>query len=145
MLLPLGARLDEVAAIASERGMAVEDPRVFCRTFPALNFPGEPFAVLHGRLPGTSLNGRLLCCAERLLFIPDQIRELRSDPGGQVGCDVAVIELTRTLRRRRLKGSRRASSVSLSPTACSRPGGRGRTGWPTAQTSTSSPPTSRRW
>ena len=77
--------------------MAVEDPRTFCKTFPALNFPGEPFAVLHGRLPGTALSGRLLCCAERPLYIPDPIRELMKDPGGQLGCDVAVIEVSRAL------------------------------------------------
>jgi hypothetical protein len=69
----------------------VEDPRAFHAAFAALNLPGEAFAVLHGRLPGTSLTGRLLCCAERRMDLPDDIRALLTDPGGPVGCDVAVL------------------------------------------------------
>ena len=88
---PLGARLEKVVQIADERGMAVEDPRAFHAAFPGLNFPGEAFGVLHGRLPGTTLTGRLLCCAERPMVLPDEIRKLLKDPGGQAGCDVAVV------------------------------------------------------
>jgi hypothetical protein len=90
-LWPPGARLEKVVAIADERGMAVEDPRAFHAAFPGLNVPGEAFGVLHGRLPGTALTGRLLCCAERPMVLPDEARKLLTDPGGAVGCDVAVI------------------------------------------------------
>jgi hypothetical protein len=48
---------------------------------------------MRGRLPGTAVSGRLLCCAERVMDIPDDIRKLLKDPGGRVGCDVAVIQL----------------------------------------------------
>ena len=90
-LWPPGARLEKVVAIVDERGMAVEDPRAFHTAFPTLNIPGEAFAVLHGRLPGTALTGRLLCCAERPMVLPDEARKLLTDPGGAVGCDVAVL------------------------------------------------------
>jgi len=90
-LWPPGARLDRVVEIADERGMAVEDPRSFHVAFPELNIPGEAFGVLHGRLPGTELTGRLLCCAERPMVIPEDLRKLLADPGGSVGCDVAVV------------------------------------------------------
>ena len=90
-LWPIGARLEKVVAIADERGMALEDPRAFHAAFGALNLPGEAFAVLHGRLPATPLTGRLLCCAERRMDLPDDIRALLKDPGGGVGCDVAVL------------------------------------------------------
>ena len=71
--------------------MTVEDPRSFHAAFPELNLPGEAFGVLHGRLPGTELTGRLLCCAERPMVIPDDLQKLLKDPGGSVGCDVAVV------------------------------------------------------
>jgi len=71
--------------------MAVEDPRTFHAALPELNIPGEAFGVLHGRLPGTELTGRLLCCAERPMSLPDEVRELVHDRGGPVGCDVAVV------------------------------------------------------
>jgi hypothetical protein len=90
-LWPIGARLEKVVEIADERGLAVEDPRAFHAAFGALNLPGEAFAVLHGRLPRTQLTGRLLCCAERRMDLPDDIRALLKDPGGPVGCDVAVL------------------------------------------------------
>jgi hypothetical protein len=73
--------------------MAVEDPRAFHTAFPGLNVPGEAFGVLHGRLPGTTLTGRLLCCAERPMALPDDFRELLTDPGGPAGSDVAVVEV----------------------------------------------------
>jgi hypothetical protein len=92
-LLPIRARLDRVVAIADERGLAVEDPRAFHTAFPAINVPGEAFAVLRGRLPGTELTGRVLCCAERPMYIPEEIGRLLSDPGGDAGCDVAVLEV----------------------------------------------------
>ena len=90
-LWPPGARLEKVVEIADERGMVVEDPRSFHVAFPALNIPGEAFGVLHGRLPGTELVGRLLCCAERPMVLPDDFRKLLQDPGGEVGCDVVVV------------------------------------------------------
>ncbi len=90
-LWPIGARLETVVRIAEERGMAVEDPRAFHVAFPGCNHPGESFGVLHGRLPGTTLTGRLLCCAERPMALPDDFRKLLSDPGGPVGSDVAVV------------------------------------------------------
>ena len=90
-LWPIGARLDTVARVADERGMAIEDPRAFHVAFPGLNVPGEPFGVLHGRLRGTALTGRLLCCAERRMVLPEDFRKLLSDPGGAAGCDVAVL------------------------------------------------------
>ena len=89
--MALGARLEKVVEIADARGLAVEDPRAFHAAFSGLNVPGEAFAVLHGRLPGTPLTGRLLCCAERRMALPDDIRALLKDPGGAVGCDVAVL------------------------------------------------------
>ena len=92
-LWPPGARLEKVVAIAHERGMAVEDPRAFHAAFADLNLPGEAFGVLHGRLPGTEIVGRLLCCAERPMVLPDDARKLLRDPGGAVGCDVAVLEV----------------------------------------------------
>jgi hypothetical protein len=88
---PIGARLETVVQIATERGLTVEDPGAFHDAFPALNFPGQAFAVLNGRLPGTALDGRLLCCAERPMHIPSELEKLLTDPGGQVGCDVAVL------------------------------------------------------
>jgi hypothetical protein len=88
---PIGALLDRVVTVADERGMGVEDPRTFQRTFPGLNFPGEPFGVMHGTLPGTNLTGRLLCCAERPMRIPEDLDRVLTDPGGGVGCDVAVM------------------------------------------------------
>jgi hypothetical protein len=92
-LSPPGARLEKLVAIADARGMAVEDPRAFHAAFPELNVPGEAFGVLHGRLPGTELTGRLLCCAERPMALPDDVRKLLHDPGGPVGCDVAVVAI----------------------------------------------------
>jgi hypothetical protein len=92
-LWPPGARLEKLVAIADERAMAVEDPRAFHAAFPDLNVPGEAFGVLHGRLPGTAVTGRLLCCAERPMALPDDVRKLLRDPGGAVGCDVAVVSV----------------------------------------------------
>jgi hypothetical protein len=90
-LWPVGARLERVVQIAVDRGLAVEDPRAFHRSFPRLNVPGEAFGVLRGQLPGTALTGRLLCCAERPMVLPDEYRKFLTDPGGAVGCDVAVL------------------------------------------------------
>jgi hypothetical protein len=90
-LWPPGARLEKLVEIADARAMAVEDPRAFHVAFPDLNIPGQAFGVLHGRLPGTELTGRLLCCAERPMVLPDEFRKLLHDPGGPVGCDVAVV------------------------------------------------------
>ena len=90
-LWPIGARLEKVAQIAGERGMAVEDPRAFHAAFPGLNVPGEAFGVLRGPLPGTRLTGRLLSCAERPMVLPDDFRKFLKDPGGAAGCDVAVV------------------------------------------------------
>jgi hypothetical protein len=83
--------VDRVVRIADECGMAVEDSRAFHAAFPGLNVPGQAFGVLRGRLPGTDLHGRLVCCAERLMWIPDDIRKLLKDPGGAAGCDVVVL------------------------------------------------------
>jgi hypothetical protein len=88
---PIGARLDMVLQVADARGLEVEDPRTFHGAFPALNVPGQAFGVLRGQLPGTTLSGRMLCCAERPMALPDDFRKLLSDPGGIVGCDVAVL------------------------------------------------------
>jgi hypothetical protein len=90
-LWPTGVLLERVVQVADERGMAVEDPRAFHAAFPDLNMPGEAFGVLHGRLPGTALAGRLLCCAERPMALPDDYREFLTDPGGAAGSDVAVL------------------------------------------------------
>jgi hypothetical protein len=90
-LWPVGALLERVVQLADERGMAVEDPRAFHNAFPGLNVPGEAFGVLNGRLPGTTLTGRLLCCAERPMVLPDAFREFLTDPGGAAGSDVAVV------------------------------------------------------
>ncbi|HKE81807.1 MAG TPA: hypothetical protein VKB54_20995 [Solirubrobacteraceae bacterium] len=90
-LWPIGALLERVVQIADERALAVEDPRAFHAAFPGLNFPGEAFGVLRGRLPGTALTGRLLCCAERRMSLPDDFREFLTNPGGAVGSDVAVL------------------------------------------------------
>ena len=90
-LWPIGALLERVVQIADERGMALEDPRALHAEFPGLNVPGEAFGVLHGRLPGTALSGRLLCCAERPMVLPDDIRKFLTDPGGPAGSDVAVV------------------------------------------------------
>ena len=50
--------------------------------FPALNFPGEAFGVLHGPLPGTALTGD--CFAVRSgRGPPRRLPELLKDPGGQ--------------------------------------------------------------
>lgn len=88
---PIGALLERVVQIADERGMAVEDPMSFHAAFPALNVPGEAFGVLHGPLPGTTLTGRLLCCAERPMNLPEDFAKLLKDPGGAAGSDVAVL------------------------------------------------------
>jgi len=93
-LWPIGALLDRVVQVADERGMEVEDPRTFHAAFPDLNFPGEAFGVLHGRLPGTALWGRLLCCAERPMVLPDDYRRFLTDPGGPAGSDVAVVAVS---------------------------------------------------
>jgi hypothetical protein len=90
---PVGARQDMVVKVARERGLALEDVRTFHATFPSLNIPGEAFAVLRGRLPGTSLSGRILCCAERPMVLPDDFRKVLSDPGGAVGADVVLLEV----------------------------------------------------
>jgi hypothetical protein len=92
---PIGARLEQVVKVADERGMAVEDPRAFHAAFPGINVPGEPFGVLHGRLPGTALIGRLLCCAERPMDLPDDFRAFLTNPGGPAGSDVAVVAVDR--------------------------------------------------
>jgi hypothetical protein len=90
-LWPIGALLERVVQVADERGMAVEDPRAFRAAFGGLNVPGEAFGVLRGRLPGTALTGRLLCCAERPMILPEDFRAFLTDPGGPAGCDVAVL------------------------------------------------------
>jgi hypothetical protein len=81
--------------IADEREMAVEDPRAFHAAFPGLNVPGEAFGVLRGRLPGMALTGRLLCCAERRMSLPDDFRKFLTNPGGAAGSDVAVVAVRR--------------------------------------------------
>jgi hypothetical protein len=91
---PIGALVGRVVAIADERGMEVEDPLAFHRAFPDLNLPGQAFGVLRGRLPGTALRGRLLCCAERRMWFPEEMREHLTDPGGHVGADVAVLSVS---------------------------------------------------
>jgi hypothetical protein len=91
---PIGALVDRVVAIADERGMAVEDPLGFHRAFPDLNVPGQAFAVMRGQLPGTALRGRLLCCAERRMWLPEEMHKVLTNPGGQVGADVAVISVS---------------------------------------------------
>jgi hypothetical protein len=91
---PIGALADRVVAIADERGMELEDPLAFHRAFPDLNVPGQAFGVMRGRLPGTALHGRLLCCAERRMWLPEEMREHLTDPGGQVGADVAVLSVS---------------------------------------------------
>jgi hypothetical protein len=93
-LWPVGALLERVVQAADERDMAVEDPNAFHAAFPGLNFPGEAFGVLHGRLPGTALTGRLLCCAERPMVLPDDFRAFLTDPGGPAGSDVAVVPVS---------------------------------------------------
>ena len=90
-LWPIGARLETVVQVADERGLEIEDSRAFHRAHPDLNVPGEAFAVLRGRLPGTELTGRLLCCAERKMWIPQEAQRVLTNPGGRVGCDVAVV------------------------------------------------------
>jgi hypothetical protein len=94
-LWPIGARLEQVVQVADERGMAVEDPRAFHAAFPGINVPGEPFGVLHGRLPGTALTGRLLCCAERPMDLPADFLAFLTNPGGPVGSDVVVVAVDR--------------------------------------------------
>jgi hypothetical protein len=94
-LWPIGALLERVMQIADQRGMRVEDPRAFHESFPGLNFPGEAFGVLHGPLPGTALSGRLLCCAERPMALPDEASEFLEDPGGAAGSDVVVLPVSR--------------------------------------------------
>jgi hypothetical protein len=91
---PIGARLDQVVRVAEERGMAVEDPRAFHAAFAAINVPGEPFGVLHGRLPGTALTGRLVCCAERPMALLADLVAFLTDPGRTGG------------QRRRRRGGR---------------------------------------
>jgi hypothetical protein len=90
-LWPIGALLERVVQVADERAMTIEDPQAFRTAFPGLNHPGQAFGVLHGRLPGTALTGRLLCCAERPMILPEDFREFLTDPGGPVGSDVAVV------------------------------------------------------
>ena len=82
---PIGALLEKIVEIADERGLAVEDPMSFHPAFPGLNFPGEAFGVMHGRLPGTTLVGRLLCCAERRMDMPEDFQKFLTNPGGQAG------------------------------------------------------------
>jgi hypothetical protein len=94
---PIGARLDKVVQIADQRGLEIEDPLAFHRAFPALSIPGQAFCVLRGRLPGTALNGRLVCCAERPMTLPDDFRKILTDPGGRVGCDVVVVGVDPTV------------------------------------------------
>jgi len=91
--MPIGARLERLVQIGTERGLTLEDTRHFYTTFPSLNAPGEAFGVFRGQLPGTTITGRLLCCAERPIGIPAEVERLLKDPGGPVGCDVAVISI----------------------------------------------------
>ena len=123
-LLPVRARLDRVVAIADERGLAIEDPRAFHTAFGAIDVPGEAFAVLRSQLPGTELTGRLLCCAERPMYIPEEIGRLLSTPGGDAGCDVVVVEVARRNPRdgvrgrdgrRRARGCRGGRADCLAP------------------------------
>jgi hypothetical protein len=93
-LWPIGALLERVVQIADGRGMRIEDPRAFHEAFPGLNIPGEAFGVLHGPLPGTALSGRLLCCAERPMALPDEASEFLEDPGGAAGSDVVVLPVS---------------------------------------------------
>jgi hypothetical protein len=88
---PIGALLERVVQIADERGLAMEDPRMFHQRFPGLNMPGEAFGVLRGTLPGTTVDGRLIASAERPMWIDDEVNRMLTDPGGPVGCDVAVV------------------------------------------------------
>jgi hypothetical protein len=88
---PIGARVEKVAAIAAERGMTLEDPGAFHQAFPQVTIPGEAFAVMRGRLPGVEGVARMACCAERPMIMPQEVRKLTTDPGGRVGCDIAVL------------------------------------------------------
>jgi hypothetical protein len=93
-LWPIGALLERIVQVADQRVMTIEDPQAFRTAFPGLNHPGQAFGVLRGRLPGTALTGRLLCCAERPMVLPDHFRELLTDPGGPAGSDVAVVAVS---------------------------------------------------
>jgi hypothetical protein len=88
---PLGARTDPAVRYAGRHGLALEDPAAFFAAFPGANVPGQAFAVMRGRLPGTGLTGRLLVSGERPFDIPDDIRRLLHDPGGRVGADVVMV------------------------------------------------------
>lgn len=88
---PVGALLERVYAVATARGMALEDSFAFHRAFANLPLPGEAFGVLRGPLPGGGrIQGRLACCAERPMQLPMDLDHWLKGAGGDVGCDVAM-------------------------------------------------------
>jgi hypothetical protein len=86
-----GQNLGTVAAVSEERGMALEDAFDFARGFCDLGFPGEPYAVMRGTLPGTGVHGRMVACLERPAVHSGLDAFLEKKVGGPFGCNVALV------------------------------------------------------
>jgi len=80
-------------AIARERGLDSEDPFAFHRAFCDLPVPGEAYGVMRGRLPGTSLFGRVVAGVERTISGPPAYwdRILGELPHGPCGSDAVLV------------------------------------------------------
>ena len=79
--------------IATERGLASEDPYEFHRAFPDLPVPGEAYGVMRGVLPGSSLTGRVVAGVERSMAGPPPYwdRVLDEMPHGPTGSDTVLL------------------------------------------------------
>ena len=86
-----GQNLGTAAAVAEERGMALEHAFDFARGFCDLGFPGEPYAVMRGTLPGTGVHGRMVACIERPAVHSGLDRFLEKKVGGPFGCNVVLL------------------------------------------------------
>ena len=86
-----GQNLGTAAAVAEERGMALEHAFDFARGFCDLGFPGEPYAVMRGALPGTGVHGRMVACLERPAVHSGIDHFLEKKVGGPFGCNVVLL------------------------------------------------------
>jgi hypothetical protein len=100
-----GEVLHSVAEVAQAFGMTVEDQWAFTRGFCDVGIPGEPFGVMRGVLPGTSVEGRIVGAMGRVTGLPmDLDKALEKEIGGPYGSDVVMFGVDPAIPDRPVQG-----------------------------------------
>jgi hypothetical protein len=86
-----GQDFGSAAAVAAERGLALEDAFAFARGFCDMGFPGEPYAVMRGTLPGTGVSGRVVNLLGRPARASGLDGYLDAPVGGPFGFDAVLL------------------------------------------------------